>query len=352
MSKKYTIIGLMSGTSLDGADLACCEFELHEGKWKFDMKASYTYPYSDEWRRRLGSAMFLSAEELALLNVRYGEFLGNLTSRFMLENQLSPDLIASHGHTVFHRPDAGLTLQIGSGAVIAAQTGIPTVCDFRTQDVALGGQGAPLVPVGDNLLFADYNFCLNLGGFSNISFDQNGIRKASDICPVNIVLNQLAQSVGLEYDKDGEMAASGKIHYGLLEKLNGIGFYSQPAPKSLGREWVESAFLPILHKSRLQINDQLRTVAEHIAIQISLQTKGKPTGEMLVTGGGAMNTFLISRIKALSNQSIIIPEKKIVDFKEALIFAFLGLLRYLGQPNCLASVTGADRDHSSGAIYL
>ncbi|MBE0637498.1 MAG: anhydro-N-acetylmuramic acid kinase [Bacteroidales bacterium] len=349
--RKYRVIGLMSGTSLDGVDLAFCEFTFATGKWKFTIPVAVTYSYPEEWKQKLALAHGLTAEGLARLNVDYGKFLGKLLNQFIKQHHLSPDLIASHGHTVFHRPETGFTLQIGSGPEIAAQTGITTVCDFRSQDVALGGQGAPLVPLGDKLLFGEYDFCLNLGGFSNISFDENGLRKAYDICPVNIILNRLAQSLGHEFDTDGKLAASGTIHLGLLEALNNLDFYVQPAPKSLGREWVEMVFVPVLDPFELAVHDQLRTVSEHIAVQISRQTQRKPDGKLFVTGGGAKNVFLMNRIKALTGHQIIVPNEKIIDFKEALIFAFLGLLRYKSKFNCLASVTGAARDHSSGAIY-
>lgn len=348
----FKVIGLMSGTSLDGIDLAFCEFKLANGKWEFTIPVVQAVVYSDDWKQRLARAQSLSAEGLAILNVEYGRYLGKLINQFVLRQNLSPDFIASHGHTVFHRPETGLTLQIGSGAEISAQTGITTICDFRSQDVALGGQGAPLVPVGDKLLFGEYDFCLNLGGFSNISFDEDGLRKAYDICPVNIILNRLAQSAGCEFDKDGELAASGTIHPGLLEALNDLDFYVQPAPKSLGREWVEAEFIPVLEKFDLSNRDQLCTVTEHTAIQISRQIQWRHDGKILATGGGAKNIFLVNRLKVLTSRQIILPEEKIIDFKEALIFAFLGVLRFCNQPNCLASVTGAVRDHSSGAIYF
>jgi len=348
-SKKYSVVGMMSGTSLDGVDIAGCEFENIDNKWRFRISVCSTIPYPDAWKLRLSGAQNLSGEALAMLNVEYGKYLGQLVFNFMQQHTLRPDLIASHGHTVFHRPEAGLTLQIGSGAEIAATTGAAVVCDFRSQDVALGGQGAPLVPIGDQLLFAGFEACLNIGGFSNISFDENGKRRAFDICPANFILNKLAQDDGFEFDENGYLSASGDLHQEMLNALNGIEFYLQPPPKSLGREWMEKVFFPVLEKFDLPIRDQLRTVVEHIAMQISQQTP--VSGKLLVTGGGAKNTFLMERISALSKQTVIIPEPEIVDFKEALVFAFLGLLRMLNLPNCLASVTGATHDHSSGAVF-
>lgn len=351
LTKTYNVIGLMSGTSLDGVDIAHCTFEFKKGLWSFHLNKAQTLSYADEWKRKLAGAQGFSSEDLAQLNVTYGKYLGDITNRFLRDNNLSAGIIASHGHTIFHRPEAGYTLQIGSGAEIAAQTGLTTVCDFRSQDVALGGQGAPLVPIGDKLLFGQYDFCLNLGGFSNISFEDEGLRKASDICPVNIVLNKLSQSAGLDYDKDGKMAASGFVNQTLLDTLNSIDFYHKTPPKSLGREWLEKEFMPVLDQFELGVEDQLRTVVEHIAEQICSATKTYPGGKMLITGGGAKNRFLFSRISQLSKQTIVIPDASVIDFKEAIIFGFLGLLRIVGRINCLSSVTGALHDHSSGAVY-
>jgi len=350
-TQTYTVIGLMSGTSLDGVDIAHCTFTLSKNRWTFNLNCAGTFSYPDEWKRKLASAQGLSSEDLALLHVTYGKYLGDLTNRFIRDKNLTAGLVASHGHTVFHRPETGLTLQIGSGAEIAAQTGITTVCDFRSQDVALGGQGAPLVPVGDKFLFDEYDFCLNLGGFSNISFEEAGLRKAFDICPVNIVLNRLAQSAGCDYDEDGKMAATGHVNNLLLAALNSLDFYQESAPKSLGREWLENVFMPVLDQFDIGTEDQLRTVVEHIAEQIFSVTKTQPGGKMLITGGGSKNSFLVGRISQLSRQNIVIPDATIIDFKEAIIFGFLGLLRIHSRVNCLASVTGAAGDHSSGAVY-
>lgn len=348
----FLVAGIMSGTSLDGVDLAFCNFsETEDGRWSFELHAAATIPYSAQWRQKLSGAHRMSAAEISRLHVEYGKFLGKLAADFSRQKGLSPCLIGSHGHTIFHKPEQGVTLQIGSGAEIAAQTGITTICDFRTHDVALGGQGAPLVPIGDQYLFGDYDVCLNLGGFSNFSFDDAGIRKASDICPVNIVLNHLAQSEGIAYDKDGEIAASGQVNPDLLARLNKLDFYRQPAPKSLGREWLEAVFFPALNSATSANADLMRTVVEHVAIQIATQTTLASGKTMLVTGGGAHNKFLMGRIADRTEMQIIKPENGIVDFKEALIFAFMAFLRLKGKVNCLSSVTGASADHSSGAVY-
>jgi anhydro-N-acetylmuramic acid kinase len=268
---------------------------------------------------------------------------------FCQEHKLKPGFLASHGHTIFHQPNKKITLQIGDGAVMAANTGITVVCDFRSQDVELGGQGAPLVPIGDKLLFSDYKYCLNLGGFANISYDQNNERKAFDVCACNVVLNHLSKKAEMEYDIGGLMAKEGKIISDLLEKLNKLEYYSHPYPKSLGIEWAERSVFPLLKEH--DIADLLRTYTEHIALQLSIITEDNGKGNILVTGGGAKNGFLIERINALGKSSCIIPEEKLIDYKEALVFALLGLLRIQGNVNVLASVTGSKYDHSSGCIY-
>ncbi|MDZ7607548.1 MAG: anhydro-N-acetylmuramic acid kinase [Cyclobacteriaceae bacterium] len=263
-----------------------------------------------------------------------------------------PELIVSHGHTIFHQPGIGLTLQIGDGYRIMKKTGIKTVCDLRSLDVALGGQGAPFVPIGDKLLFPQYDFCLNLGGFSNISTDIDGRRIAYDICPVNTVLNFLASRVGFDFDKDGEIARSGKPVESLLEILNNLPYYKLTPPKSLGIEWVNSYVLPLLQGH--EVADLMHTFCRHIAHQIAVSIpSGNTKRSVLVTGGGAKNTFLIEMIKNEigKNAEVVIPDEQTVDFKEAIIFGFLGLLRALGQVNTLKSVTGASADSSGGIIF-
>lgn len=347
---KYSAIGIMSGTSLDGVDLAGCEFTHHDNTWNFRILAAETIPYDNNWRTRLSQAHLLSGLELTRLDAEYGRFLGKLCYDFIFKHHLHPAIIASHGHTVFHQPAAGFTLQIGSGAQIAAQTRITTVCDFRTLDVALGGQGAPLVPVGDLLLFADYPFCLNIGGFANLSYNENGQRTAFDVCPANFVMNFLAKKSGKEYDENGNLAASGNIISEVSEQLNHLDFYHKNPPKSLGREWVEKNILPLLSEN-YRVVDLLRTMVEHVAFQISEATKHAESAEILVTGGGAKNAFLVERLEALTKHKVVIPDSQIIDYKEALVFAFLGVLRMTDQPNCLGSVTGAGTDNVGGAVY-
>ena len=347
-----TGIGIMSGTSLDGLDLAWCGFsELGEGRWDYKVLDAKTIPYPDEFRERLARATEMSALEYCRLDVALGERIADEVNAFIGDRE-RPAFIASHGHTVFHQPDKGLTTQIGSGAIIAARTGIPTVSDFRAVDVALQGQGAPLVPIGDELLFASYDACLNLGGFSNISFRHDGRRVAFDISPCNMALNLLARHAGMAYDADGAMAASGQCLPDLLDALNRLEYYALPGPKSLGKEWFETCFQPLLepclHKGN--IADGLRTVVEHIAQQIA-RALPESAHTLLVTGGGALNRFLIQRIAALYPGTVTVPDKQIVEFKEALIFAFLGLLRINHRINTLRTVTGAMKDSCGGCVW-
>jgi anhydro-N-acetylmuramic acid kinase len=346
-------LGLMSGTSLDGLDIALCRFWEEGTHVKFDILEAETVDYTNEWQQKLANAQHLSAYEFCLLNNQYGAFLGEKVNAFLQNRNLKKSdiaFIASHGHTVFHNPVAEITVQIGDGTAIYAKTGIKTVYDFRRLDVALGGQGAPLVPIGDELLFSNYTFCLNLGGFANISYSENGHRIAFDVVPANIVLNPLSQKLGLPYDAGGETASKGTILPELLEKLNSIPFYSAKPPKSLGREWVEQNIDPILAEYSNPIQDILRTIVEHICIQISTTITGFETGSLLITGGGAHNKFLINRLQEITKHRIVVPDTLIVDYKEALIFAFLGWLRVNNRENALSSVTGACRDSVSGIV--
>ena len=348
---KYTVIGLMSGTSLDGLDIACCVFRYDKLHWDYSISIAETIPYSEDWLNRLSGLPGSAAVEFAAADHLYGHLLGKLCRAFIEKNKIKADFIASHGHTVFHQPGRGFTSQIGNGAAIKAETGLPVVCDFRSGDVALGGQGAPLVPAGDRLLFSGFDFCLNLGGFANISFDHNGERLAFDICPVNTVLNHFAGKLGQAYDKDGSIGSKGKVSMPLLNTLNKLPYYSQTGPKSLGKEWVDEVILPILNSSGLGPEDILSTFYTHIVKQIALQTGTDEQKKMLVTGGGAHNKYLVSGIRSLIKPQIFIPDKLTIDFKEALIFAFLGVLRWRNEVNCLSTVTGAAHDGCFGAIY-
>ena len=344
-----SVIGLMSGTSLDGLDLCCVTFKYDDGKWEYQIVKAEDEPYPDDIKQKLANAQNMSAEEYALFHSDYGIYLGQRVKAFIDRNGLEPDLIASHGHTIFHQPGIRFTAQIGSGAGIAAETEVDCVCDFRTTDVALFGQGAPLVPIGDRTLFAEYDYCLNMGGFSNISFNDGDVRSAYDISPVNYVMNHYTRTIGLDYDKDGEMARSGKVCEELLERLDNLEFYSMKGPKSLGREWVENEVIPLIDSYNLSIEDKLCTFCEHVAVQIGSHIKG---GKVLLTGGGALNQYLVERMSARAPQcEYVVPDKLTINFKEALIFAFLGMLYICDMPNCLSSVTGAKFNCVGGALY-
>ena len=343
------IIGVMSGTSLDGLDLCYAEFDFKDGKWEYRIIKAEVEEYPIEIKDRLANAQNMSAACYALFNSDYGLYLGRIIKGFIDRYDLKPDYIASHGHTIFHQPAKRFTAQIGSGAGIAAETGVNTICDFRTTDVALGGQGAPLVPVGDRNLFSEFTYCLNIGGFSNISYDSGEERAAYDISPVNYVLNHYTRKIGLDFDKDGEIARSGKVNKALLSDLNNLEFYTLSGPKSLGREWVEEVVIPLIDSYGLNIEDRLATFCEHVAVQISRHVK---EGKVLVTGGGALNKYLVERMSANAPQcEYFVPDKLTINFKEALIFAFLGALYVNDIPNCLSSVTGAKHNNIGGALY-
>ncbi len=345
---KTYAVGLMSGTSLDGVDIVYVTFD---NETNFDIIYTDTVAYTNRWKQKLQNAFNQSKSEIKKLDIEYGKFLGELINNFISKNSIDKiDFIASHGHTIFHKPEENYTLQIGDGKTIAAITNQKVVCDFRTQDVKLGGQGAPLVPIGDKLLFVEYDYCLNIGGFANISFEKNNKRMAFDICPVNIVMNHYANQMGMEYDDGGKLASQGAINNKLLNELNKLSFYKDSIPKSLGYEFVVSEIFPLIDKYNLSIKDVLRTFIAHSVFQIS--KKITSNGKLLITGGGAFNLFMISELEKITSAQVVIPSNTIINFKEALIFAFLGLLRVENQVNCLQSVTGAKKDHSSGVIYM
>ena len=356
-NKTWHVIGLMSGTSLDGLDLAYVKFTREKG-YRFEILETESLQYSEKWKKKLFQAFDESGENLTWLNAEYGRYLAKCVNDFRDSASISNvDFIASHGHTIFHRPERGYTLQIGDGAILAAETGLKVICDFRSQDVALGGQGAPLVPIGDQLLFAEYDFCLNIGGFANVSFNEGSVRKAFDICPANIVLNTYTRKAGFEYDDRGRMASEGSLNQKLLRSLNEMPFYAMEHPKSLGYEYVVENVLPLIDSYDLDLKDILCTYAEHIAIQIAAEVeksgkdRKKNNLKLLVTGGGAFNDYLVDRLEDLCSAQVSVPGREIIEFKEALIFAFLGLLKEQDEVNCLKSVTGARKDHSSGVVY-
>jgi anhydro-N-acetylmuramic acid kinase len=350
-SDVLTGIGLMSGTSTDGLDIIAVTFENKFNKIQYTIHESCTIEYNELWKSRLLNAVNLSAPELRKLDIEFGNWMADQVIEFKLNKNWDADFIASHGHTIFHQPNNGFTLQIGNGASLATRTGITSICDFRQGDISIGGQGAPLVPIGDELLFNEYTYCLNLGGFANVSYKEKGVRIAYDISALNVVLNELSRRLGHEYDHAGEIASKGKVIPSLLERLNALKYYQQAAPKSLGTEWVKSTIDPIINEySNEDIPDLLATMGYHFAQQIGNQLQME--GKTLVTGGGAKNTWIINQIKKFSVSTLEVPTTKLIDNKESLIFALLGYLRLLEIPNTLSSVTGAERTISAGAVYL
>lgn len=342
----------MSGTSLDGLDIIYCVFHKKKSDWKFEIIVAETIPYKDSLKNKLKNALQLSGMEVMQLDAELGHQMGLNIISFIKKNKLQPDFISSHGHTLYHQPEKRMTAQIGSGAAIAAETKVNVICDFRSTDVALGGQGAPLVPIGDQLLFAEYDGCLNLGGISNISLQKNKQRIAWDICPVNMLLNYLAEKAGKKFDKNGHLAAKGTCIDSLLNKINQLEYYKNTPPKTLGYEWFAQHVLPLFSGDTHNPNDLLRTASEHIAFQIASTINTYKLKNVIVTGGGAQNTFLIQRINSMIKAPLIIPDPILINFKEALIFAFLGVLRIREEISILKSVTGAKTNSIGGAIYL
>ncbi len=345
---EFFVIGLMSGTSLDGLDIAYCHFK-YSDKWSFEILKAETVAYDEDLINRLRNSTNLSAYQFVKLHKDLGDFIGNEVNKF--KNGLKVDFIASHGHTSFHLPEERINFQLGNGATIAAITKMPVICDFRSLDIALNGQGAPLVPVGDKLLFSDYDALLNIGGFANVSFVKNFVI-AYDISPANFALNFFVRKIGLEYDKNGDIGRQSKSDEQLVEKLNSLHFYKTKSPKSLSDHWFYETFLKAVDEQKYSLNEIIASLYEHISTQISEELNKKKVKKCLITGGGAYNIFLVDLIKSKTTAEIVIPDKIIVEYKEALIFAFLGLLRWIQQPNCLSSVTGADYDNIGGSIYL
>ncbi len=347
----FRAIGVMSGTSLDGLDLSLAHYNYADGGWSFDLLEASTIQYEREIHDSLSNSMNLNGRELMEFDASYGKWIGEKINDFVSNSDCKIDVIGNHGHTVFHNPQKGISTQIGNGAHIAAVTGIPCVSNFRTGDIARNGQGAPLVPIGDELLFSQYDFCLNIGGIANISFKDKSKRVAYDICPANMALNHLSQIQKFPFDTNGVLGKNGKINSSLLDELNGIEFYGQQGPKSLGREWFESTFLTVLNRYNISNFDKLRTCYEHIAFQVANVLNFRSDATVLATGGGSKNEFLIDCIKQKTSNKIIIPEAEIIDFKEAIVFGFLAVLYLLNIPNCLSSVTGANTDSVGGCLY-
>jgi anhydro-N-acetylmuramic acid kinase len=341
----------MSGTSLDGLDIALCELEETGNKFNYKILKANTVAYSSDQKNKLRSLPYLNVENYFKLHHQFGKFIGKEISDFLKDTETKPLAVASHGHTVFHQPQKGFSTQIGCGATIAAYSGITTVCDFRSLDVALNGQGAPLVPIGDKLLFGDHKSCLNIGGIANISFDRKNSRIAFDICVANMALNHFAALAGSDYDKNGEWAKAGNCDQELLEHLNSLEFYKTKTAKSIGREWFENEFLFPVEKSKLPVNDILNTLVHHIAFQVAAVLNENDLTDVFITGGGAHNLFLLETLKKYYKGKVIIPDAITINYKEALIFALLGYLRLNQRTNTLSSVTGAKSDSVGGAVY-
>ena len=351
IKSSYKVIGVMSGTSLDGIDLALIQFDF-SSNYTFKILKYETVAYNSFWNDTLKSLVSLSFTSLKELDNEYTKYLSNVINTFIVKHNINDiDAICSHGHTALHQPEKKLTYQIGNLPQISSLLKQTVVCDFRTQDVELRGQGAPLVPIGDMLLFSEYDYCLNLGGFANISTEIKGERIAYDICPVNIVLNHYVSKLGHDYDDKGKIASTGILNIELLDALNMLNFYQQTYPKSLGLEWVNKNIMPLIDGFKLGVSDILRTFVEHIAVQISNEVNTKENASVLITGGGVYNLFLIERIQEKTKNKICIPNQDLIEYKEALIFGLLGVLKLRGEDNCLSSVTGASRNHSSGRIY-
>ncbi len=349
----YRVLGLMSGTSVDGLDIAYVEFT-YAKRWYFKLLASETVGYSKKWEKRLSSAHTISSEDLAELHGQYGRYLGEQCREFMDHHSIRRvDLVASHGHTIFHQPSRGFTFQLGDGAALYATTGLPVVCDFRSLDVQLGGEGAPLVPMGDRLLFAAADVCLNLGGIANLSMELGGERRAFDLCFCNMALNFLAREAGKSYDRHGKKASKGAVDGDLLEALGGVYASIRKKRKSIGRELFEKSIRPLLANRDIRLADRLRTVCESVALEVEEALPGDSRNlQILTTGGGALNRFLVEviRNRILGKGVVALPAREIVDFKEAIVFALLGVLRIRNEINVLRSVTRARRDSCSGVV--
>jgi len=358
----YKVIGLMSGTSMDGLDIACCHISEGSGKWSFNIVQAETIPYPVKWKLRLEQLVLQNAVTYLKTHAFLGHYFGTEVKAFIERHQLDGqiDFIASHGQTVFHQPENRFTSQIGDGAAIAAITGYPVICDFRSIDVALGGQGTPITPIADKLFFPEYKYLLNMGGISNLTCHIGEKYIAFDVTPVNLILNRLAKNAGREYDEDGNMARSGSLNQHLLDELNSSWYYEKDYPKSMSGGWVSKVMVPVVSHHAIPNEDKLRTLCEHIAIQLGKAFKRvmdkegvniSKVDKMLVTGGGALNKFLIERITEKVPVTVVVPDEQIVHFKEALMIGLMGVLRYRNEINCFSTVTGAERDNIGGTIY-
>lgn len=342
----------MSGTSLDGLDIAQVLFQKEKStnRWNFEILAAITRNYPDDFKLKLKNVIDLRPEQIDMLDKEFGIYIGNAIYSFQKTLNRNTDFIASHGHTVFHQPNIGITKQIGDAHQINKITGIPVINNFREADVLSGGQGAPLVPIGDRDLFAEYDMALNLGGIANISFDLNTERIAFDICPFNLALNELASYLGYEFDEDGLLSKRGNEDSVLLRQLDAIDYLKKKFPKSLGLEDYRRFWQPLLSESLISTEDKMTTYIKHAAVQIAKVINENSGKKILITGGGAYNSHFINKLQKLTEAELEVPENQLLEFKEALVFAYLGLLKFEGKPNCLSSVTGALTDVSGGDL--
>ncbi len=355
--KTYRVLGLMSGTSLDGLDLACCHLKKASDRWEFEIAQTANVEYDPLMQQKLKEAISLSSVDHLDFHNSYGTWLGKQAREFLKKHTLEVDFIASHGHTSHHQPIKGITWQLGSGQHLANESGCMTLADFRTNDVALGGQGAPLVPIGDRLLFSEYDFCLNLGGISNISLEQDGQRIAYDIGLANMILNYITRKVGIAYDEGGKLARNGRLDKEMLGKLDRLEYYGLPIPKSTGYEWFLKEVVPIVDASSGDTSSLLHTAVCHITGQVAREVQrfsGSDARRLFVTGGGALNGYMVEVLRASLGDHIRVevPVRKLIEFKEALVFALMGVLRMRGEINVYRSVTGASRDSCSGVFFL
>lgn len=358
----YHVIGLMSGSSLDGLDIAYCEINYDSGKWSYQIKIAETISLTPKWKLRLEKLVLQNAVTYIKTHAFLGHYFGELVKSFVEKHNIFDeiDFIASHGQTIFHQPDNCFTSQIGDPSAIAAKTGLPVISDFRHIDVALGGQGTPIAPIADKLFFSEYRFLINLGGIANITYQEGEPKAAFDITPINLILNKLANKMHLDFDKDGEIARSGSIIHDLYSDLNQSHYYAKDYPKSLSGGWVSKVMAPLVARYREPVPDKLRTICEHAAYQIGRSVELmaekenvelKAGEKMLATGGGALNKYLIEKIDENSPLKVEVPDEETVNFKESLLMALMGVLRLRNEVNCLGAVTGASQNNIGGAIY-
>ncbi|XP_064473646.1 anhydro-N-acetylmuramic acid kinase-like [Ornithodoros turicata] len=366
---KYEVIGVMSGSSLDGLDIIYTRFSLTSSDcWEYNIQHCTCYNYSPTWIDKLKHATSTSALEYQLLNTEYGRYIGEYVLRFIRENRLDGKvhLIACHGHTVFHLPSQLTTSTLGDGATVAAVTGLPVVSDLRSMDVALGGQGSPIALTAERKLFGnEYQFFLNIGGMACLTYAGKNYSDsfAVDVCPANQLLNLLANREGRAFDRSGEMAKSGKVSTRLLKDLDDFDYYKKSFPKSLGVDFGPEILYPLIQAHDLSTADALQTFTEHICNQVAEVIRlvertvkdGLPqSSKMLVTGGGARNLFLVDRLTERLKEfriTVVVPNDELVKFKEALVTSVIGVQRLRGEENFIGEVSGASRSSIGGAFW-